>query len=168
MNLDEKAKEYALKAMKDQLEQVENAYKQGYADALKTVIREPFVDGKNTYVDLGLASGTLWTTYFAADNTGNTINCGYYQASMMNIPTQEQFEEMFKRCQTWSNSDAIHYVGPSSEIVRIWNRTTTIVWVKSDIVDDCALAYVFRYNSEPELKRVFVGQKHHVLLVKTK
>ncbi len=106
-----KAKKYAegkaIHALTAMIEQAYNdGYKAGYEDGLAN--REPAVDETDEdiqiveqgveYVDLGLPSGTLWSSTYYSDDYNAILFLTYNEASKLNIPTEEQFNELLKYC----------------------------------------------------------------------
>lgn len=163
------ARAYALEALKDQLQAVENAYLQGYNDALETIKVEPIYDGCDTFVDMGLDSGTMWTNHVCSEDR-HSRHVGYYDALQYGIPTEEQFEELFSRCkytQPTKRYSFSHIVGPSSESITC-SSTGLVIWVKSDVINDEALTCVLNTDGSHEYVRKFVGEKLHILRVKNK
>lgn len=101
MNIIEKAKEYAdEKALNSIKAIVEQAYLDGYNDGLKHYENEKLERIKDgvEFVDLGLPSGTLWSSMRLKNAQNITIVLPYIEASKLNIPTKEQFEELFMEC----------------------------------------------------------------------
>lgn len=101
MNITEKAKAYAEeKALKGINTLIEQAYLDGYNDGLKHFENEKLERIKDgvEYVDLGLPSGTLWSSVRLKNAQNITKVLPYIEASKLNIPTKEQFEELFMEC----------------------------------------------------------------------
>lgn len=106
MNISEKSKEYAEgKALNAITTAIEEAYAEGY----RTGYREGY-DAKSkelpieqdygvTYVDLGLPSGTLWSSDFLKDKDGRILYFTFEEAAKLNIPTKEQYKELYENCQ---------------------------------------------------------------------
>ena len=105
MILEEQAKNYAEGKVQEALTAVvekaySDGYKAGYNDAIKKSNNgvQIFEGDGITYVDLGLPSGTLWASDYLKDKNGNIVSLPYIEAAPLNIPTQEQFEELKKYC----------------------------------------------------------------------
>lgn len=105
MNISEQAKTYAEGKVQEALTAVvekaySDGYQAGYNDAIEKLnngVQELEGDGI-TYVDLGLPSGTLWASDYLRDKNGKIVSLPYIEAAPLNIPTQEQFEELKKYC----------------------------------------------------------------------
>lgn len=170
INIEERARAYAQEALKEQLDAVANAYIQGYNDAMANQVHEPISELYDKFVDMGLDSGTMWLHEPSSKTSNQWRDCGYYEALDYGLPTMEQFEEMFARCKMKAGSRVFTLLGPSSNYIRVvfaqnnWQR----VWVKSDVVNDEAIACRFLDNGEHEYVRHFVGEKLRILRVKNK
>lgn len=101
MDITGKAKRYAEeKTLTGIKTLVEQAYLDGYNDGLKHFENEKLERIKDgvEYVDLGLPSGTLWSSVILKNAQNITKVLPYIEASKLNIPTKEQFEELFMEC----------------------------------------------------------------------
>lgn len=82
---------------------IAHAYEDGYRDGYKARESELAVnlfDNSTEYVDLGLPSGTLWSKNY--EKEGNELICLPYDAAKAyNIPTREQWDELYENCE-WS------------------------------------------------------------------
>lgn len=165
-NLMDKAREYALQVLDNQIKLVEDAYNRGYADALKTIVSEPIPDGYDTFLDLGLDSGLLWTRTPHHRSSNYFAELGYYEALKIGIPTLEQFEEMISRCKVFKKDR--EYRGPSSKGIYYGFLSERHIWLKSDVVNDEATAVKFGEDGSYEIKKAFVGSKFYCLRVKEK
>lgn len=167
-NLTAKAQAYAQEVLKEQLDAVANAYIKGYNDGMgdQPKFQESVTDGYDTFVDLGLESGTLWTDRPHCSING-IIGLGYYDALKYGIPTREQFEEMQKKCV---QKNKISFRGPSSKQITFdFGRAELYrAWVKSDVVDDKALAFYVRDDGSCGFERTFVGHWLCFMRVKNK
>ena len=110
-------KQYAenkvLEAFTSAIESAYNdGYKAGYNDGfsqLKLSVLEEENDGVE-YIDLGLRSGTKWSSSYLTDKDGNIVYMSYDEADKLNIPAKEQFEELMKNCaKLSSNKDKTSY-----------------------------------------------------------
>lgn len=104
----------------------EDGYQKGYEDGIaKVPVEQPV--GKTEFVDLGLPSGTLWSAdYEKVDD--DFLYLPFAQANVLNIPTKEQWNELFQSCQQHceyeysGNSRFINqvvFVGPNGNILTI-------------------------------------------------
>lgn len=81
---------------------IEQAYIDGYRDGYKDCEEEISVDlpcEEVEYVDLGLPSGTLWAKDYMKEENGNILlYMTHGEANCLNIPTQEQWDELKRVC----------------------------------------------------------------------
>ena len=69
-----------------------DGYRMGYKDR-EDEIPVDLRDGNTEYVDLGLPSGTLWAADYEKEE-GNRMYIPYSRASLLNIPTKDQWKEL--------------------------------------------------------------------------
>ena len=120
----EKLNEKALNYATEKSSQILNAataqaYIDGYRDGYKDREEEIAVDlrGNNTdYIDLGLPSGTLWSTSFEKESD-TFLYLPYNKAISLNIPTQEQWEELMNICKWKGESGMFCCVGPNGAVL---------------------------------------------------
>ena len=105
MNIAEKSKEYAegkaLNAFSAVIEEAyAEGYKAGYQDGYDTRDKTSPIELEYgvSYLDLGLPSGLLWSSDFLKDKQGSILYFTYDEAAKLNIPTKEQFKELFSNC----------------------------------------------------------------------
>lgn len=162
-----KAKEFAVNALQGQIDALADAYLKGYEDAMR-IIAEPVIDGSGLpFRSMALPSGTEWMNTVVRMGSNKITNVplifSYGEALRYNLPTVEDFQELFRECP---------YKGKGFFLARNGNKIECgiapdfYVWVKSDIENDYALAYKFEGNKFPELVRVFTGERLHVLAIK--
>lgn len=130
MEITERASKYADgKANEAITTAIAQAYMDGYRDGYKDREEEIPVDlrdNKTEYVDLGLPSGTLWSTDFERDNgSGPILYLPYEKASKFKLPTMEQWQELEKECiwnpiNIYNNKfTGIECVGPNGAAIHI-------------------------------------------------
>lgn len=154
METENKAREYALKVLEDEIQRIEDAYRKGFDDA-SYYIAKPNVDIDGvSYEDMGFKSKTYWTPKMLS--VGRYFKrLPYGEALKYGLPTREQFEEMFERC---IKEDDWTYLAPTGKSIRWWDYDNPCrVWVKSDVVDDKALVYELKEGERPKLIRIFTG-----------
>jgi hypothetical protein len=103
-NLNERAANYAAEQTNELLTKaIAQAYADGYRDGYKECAEDYDVDLYEDvdFIDLGLPSGLLWSSKYREDEEGNTIFLTYEEASDLDIPTEEQFDELITCCR-WS------------------------------------------------------------------
>lgn len=102
MDITEKAKKYAEgKALNAISSAIEQAYTDGYNDGLQhreKSILDSIVDGVQ-YVDLKLPSEKMWSSTYIQDKKFQVPKeLTYLEASKLNIPSEEDFQELFAYC----------------------------------------------------------------------
>lgn len=108
MNID-KAKKYAEGKVADALNQVVAdayiaGYNAGYQDGYNKVVKDSVSEGTE-YVDLGLPSGTLWSSDYVKDDNGKVIYVTQENNAAYEIPTYEQFKELMDECKWEQKSE---------------------------------------------------------------
>lgn len=121
------AEENVINALK---ETFAKAYADGYRDGYKDREEETPValcDKKTEFVDLGLPSGTLWSTDYERDDN-EIILLPHEKSSHLQIPSAEQWEELKNTCQ-WEFDTNGYYsllearcVGPNGNVLK-FDRT---------------------------------------------
>ena len=100
----ENAKEYAEGKVTKALSQVVAdaymaGYNAGYQDGYNKVVKDSVSEGSE-FVDLGLPSGTLWSSdYVKKDDNDMTIYVTQENSADYEIPTYEQFKELMDECK---------------------------------------------------------------------
>lgn len=103
MNNVDKAKEYAEGKINDALNKVivqayMAGYNSGYKDGYDKVVKETSSDDIE-YVDLGLPSGTLWSSNYLEDENNETVYVLQEQSKAFDIPTVKQWQELVEKCR---------------------------------------------------------------------
>ena len=188
MDITEKSKEYAKgKAFEAMTAAIEQAYADGYNDGMQhreNLILESIVDGVQ-YVDLKLPSGKWWSSTYIKDKDHYSV-LPYIEASKLNIPTKEDFEELYAYCakdyELIKKGSGIRFTGtngntilvPYYEIREIYHNDALEhfhFWIKDDEED---FQKNYAYNSVKdtylvgEVAKIFMGYKLPVMLVKEK
>lgn len=160
MTLEEKAKEYALKALESEIDKVQKAYIEGY-NAAKADKHEPIdIDGVK-YYDMDLPSGTLWSEPIRKKD-GSLLRLPYNEAKQYELPTEKDWDELLKYTKTENmNNCFICYSveGNKIDLLRI-----VTYWIKSEVVYNRAYAICedHIYNNR------FIGDAAAIILVKHK
>jgi len=122
MTKEELAQQYADEIIKNHLKQIiQESFLKGYElGELHTALTIK-VDGV-TYVDLGLPSGTLWSsTPFCRGNGGFYERLCYNDAKNLNIPTEEQCKELISQTKRlfhiYNFSDYDKSIGYRTEMI---------------------------------------------------
>lgn len=143
-----KAKEFAVNALQGQIDALADAYLNGYEDALKTVPHDYIIDKNDTFVDLVLESGTMWSTTVHKLKNSEPKEMDYSSAVRFGIPDKEQFEELFVNCKTHFK----HYYEKNGKAVVMYPLNECFyVWVKSKVSNFEAFAYKIVPGEEPTL-----------------
>lgn len=105
----DKAKEYADGKVTEALSQVVAdvymaGYDAGYQDGYNKVFKDSVTEGIE-YVDLGLPSGTLWSSDYVKDDNDKTIYVTQENSTDYAIPTYEQFKELMDECKWEQKSE---------------------------------------------------------------
>lgn len=191
MNIYEKAKTYAegkaIEAISQAIEQAyEAGYQEGYRDGLEKQCNEAPVilqDDNTEYVDLGLPSGTLWSSDYLKED-GKNVYLPYCQAIKYNIPTEEQFNELKNRCMIKGHySGNVGYytiIGPNGNSIdieidclyqgneRTFRPKEVAYWLKEDTEDNESTSkpYARLSESNRHVQYRFSGYKLPIRLVR--
>lgn len=166
-----------------------DGYRDGYKDCEEN--KSVLFNDKTEYIDLGLPSGTLWAADYEKDD-GAITYLSYNQASSLNIPTMEQWEEILNSCK-WeydiSNGTKMveaRCVGPNGNYITFictgminaekfvrHSQVKALFWVYNDEINDTKNAAQIYYHYIPynaklikEVTEVFPGYKLPVRLVR--
>ena len=192
--LREKANNYVEENVNNVLKEAfAKVYADGYRDGYKDHEDEISIDlqnGEIEFVDLGLPSGTKWSSDFKKDENDRDY-LPYGKAELLNIPTKEQWEELKEVCK-WEydnkNSKYLYEarcVGPNGNIIR-FKRTGKLnisdlsenfevfFWIKEDKDgNDKSAVHMsiegssYKYGKS-QIEDYFSGYKMPVRLVKVK
>ena len=155
---------------------IAQAYSDGYRDGYKDREEEIPVnlrDNKTEYVDLGLPSRTLWAKDYNMKD--GKIQClPYVKASLFNLPSNEQWEELLRLCR-WefkrdNNSSAYKYycLGPNGNSLVFYSiplggfsysQHKIQFWLQDDNNEDEKNAVYMDYIRNPikEIRKEFIG-----------
>ena len=195
MNNVDKAKEYAEGKINDALNKViveayMAGYNSGYKDGYDKVVKETSSDDIE-YVDLGLPSGTLWSSNYVEDENKEILYVTQEKSKAFDIPTVEQWQELVQKCRWEQGSERIdltngfyHYhdwaicLGPNGnriifektglyEIQTERVRTNEVLfWLKKGKNSLCNSANITFCTIEITSKSEFPGYKLPIRLVK--
>ena len=188
MDIVKKSKEYAEgKALEAISSAIEQAYADGYKDGLHHLENERLESLKTgvTYVDLGLPSGTLWSSQCLTKEKG-IEKLPYLEAAKLKIPTVDQYEELCKECKIVLHrqdnnilKDVIGYEfigknGKSIFLTRYGNISQDLpgsyyFWLNDNSEGsekDCACLWGKEEFGLPYKHKIFMGKKAPVMLVK--
>ena len=187
MDIVKKSKEYAEgKALEAISSAIAQAYADGYRDGLQHLENERLESLKTgvTYVDLGLTSGTLWSSQCLTKGKGIEV-LPYLEAAKLNIPTVDQYEELCKECKVVpvpiiydiENLIGFKFTGKTGKSILISfytnlnlnARESYYFWLKDDAEGsdkDCACIWGKEELGLPFKHKHFMGLKFPVMLVK--
>lgn len=195
MNNVDKAKEYADGKINDALNKViveayMAGYNSGYKDGYDKVVKETSSDDIE-YVDLGLPSGTLWSSNYLEDENDETVYVLQEKSKAFDIPTVKQWQELVRECRWEQKSERIddsygfyHYhdwaicLGPNGnriifektglyEIKSTLERTGEVLfWLKEEKNSQCNSANITFCTLKINSKNEFPGYKLPIRLVK--
>lgn len=152
MELEEKAKEYALKALEGEIDKLKNAYIDGYNAAKNELLHEPVdIDGV-TYHDMSLPSGTLWSERIPLMEPYNKVKG-------LSIPTEEDWAELEKNTKQSYCRGVYRYLSKDGEELKLPNWS---YWSQSDVNDKNEA--LVRKNAAFE--RRFIGESLSIVLIK--
>ena len=195
MTKEELAQKYAEEKAAEFATALKEAYLKGYEQGelhMATTIRV----GNLTYVDLGLPSGTLWAVP-ESKTSRSDWNYHYYdmytfaEACKLNIPTEEQVEELYQHTKRLYENYVLTFIGVTGERMEfeIENQEYTnrfgykhthkyqgegltgcynAIWIKSDIVDGEAKSVRIVAHYSQSVEPHFAGYKLPLFLVKTR
>lgn len=164
--LRDKANSYAEENVLDVLKEAfAKVYADGYRDGFRDCKENVSVNlhfCKTEYVDLGLPSGTLWSTDYEKGE-GELMYVPYELTVDKSIPTKEQWKEL-KKCAKWEFIDeedmltAVKCTGPNGntllfritglmDFAKITHPKSIFFWVKSATERNCAV-HMWTYNNE--------------------
>lgn len=184
----EELKQYAekkvLEALSSAIETAYNdGYKAGYNDGVsgqESSVQDEVNEGVE-YIDLNLPSGTKWSSGYLKDKDGNCRYLSYDEADKLNIPTEEQFEELKKYCSSVFHSVKSPFyemVGTNSEVIKLCHgyrkegsntkpQNSFLFWLKDPRKENERTDYRTIATGVGNYERnIFKGFKIPVMLVK--
>ena len=201
IELSEKAGSYAeenvINVLKEAFAKVyADGYRNGYKDCQDHVSVNLRICNTE-YVDLGLPSGTLWSSDYEKID-GETIYQTYENAETMSIPTNEQCKELLELCDWESEISSgsmrqlkkIICIGPNGNLIHfqvkgfitsdkiIYEWSDSVFWIKTDNPNGSERNAVILSNRDEKglrcrkfsknIVEAFMGYKLPIRLVKSK
>lgn len=171
-------------------EVIDNAIAQAYADGYRDGYRDreeeipvDLRDNKTEYVDLGLPSGTLWSTSFERDGE-NILYMPYERAVKLEIPTTDQWKELTDLCK-WDfvqNSYGGLYradcAGPNGRVLSFYvtglinaiekrENSESFFWIKEDVEGaEKKAVHIYRPKIQEQGKVIYCSDNITVILQK--
>jgi hypothetical protein len=138
IELNEKAGTYAEKNVINVLKEAfAKVYADGYRDGYKDSQERISVDlrsNQTEYVDLGLPSGTSWSSSY--EKIGEErLYLPYDKAKEMPIPTEGQWKELLKECRWSIDSDKLYCIGPNGNCIHFENTGYISIKKTKEIAD---------------------------------
>lgn len=163
MDLNEKAKEYAEKVLKMQINRISQAYIDGYNDALQEVLHLPVEEDGIKYYDMSLPSGTMWSAYIK-DEKG-FIETTYNRVKDLSIPTLEDVAELKKytKGQKSPFDEDITYLSEDGEMLHFTEYKS--FWIKKE---DAESQDAYAADNDLSCYPIFKGFSKRLILVKRK
>lgn len=182
MDITEKAGKYAEgKANEAMTNAIAQAYADGYRDGYKDREEEIPVDlrmNQTTFIDMGLPSGTLWSSNYEKDGD-NIIFLPYDKAVALNIPTIEQWNELFSLCKwesaRYNNSMMrVDCTGPNGRVVSFLmtgmikalqksDHNEAFFWLKEDIEGSNKKAvHIYRSKANYQGHLIYINHEYSI------
>ncbi len=144
VELKEKASSYAEENVINVLKEAfAKVYADGYRDGYKDRADEIPVDlgmNETEFIDLGLPSGTLWSSSYERIEE-ERLYLPYDKAREMNIPTEDQWRELRKECRWAIDSDKLYCIGPNGNSIH-FERTGYISINKNEEITDWSFFWI--------------------------
>ena len=169
MSLEEKAKEYALKALESEIEKVQKAYIDGYNAAKAEYNHEPIIDENGIkWYDMDLPSGNLWSEPLK-DEEENWLELTFNEAAKYDLPTEEDRTEFYKMTKSTNCNGGYQYKSINAKTYQLPNdgNKHRYFWLKSDPSYNEIKALAFSSDMTTVMK-LFKGDRHCVVLIKRK
>lgn len=160
MNISEKADKYAEgKANEAITKAIAQAYidgyRDGYNDREQEIPEDPRENGVE-YVDLGLPSGTLWSSDYLREDD-KIVYLPYGKAEKMDIPTEEQWKELVNCCKIEYDTNRFYqlekakFIGPNGNVLFF----LSMGMIKSDYIcfsDEVHFWFINNYGSSKKMQ----------------
>jgi len=184
MTKEELAENYANEQASEFANKIKEAYLKGYEQGELKSASTINIDGVE-YVDLGLPSGTLWSSHPLEIfnwryHSERYQKMGWQEAQKLNIPTFEQLEELVANRVTYLSGCCVYAIGPNSNRIYydyeskgegIEDKNARKCWIKSEAINNKGKAHLIFKDSDGICARIvdyFTGYKLPVFLVKNK
>jgi len=159
-----------------------DGYRDGYKDR-EDEIPVDLRDGKTEFIDLGLPSGTLWSSDYEKCD-GKTIFLTYEKAAEFCLPSVEQCQELISMCRwTYTRTSGFLCIGPNGNNIRFRHTGFMKIEGKNIFFDKCYMWIGINSDGPTkkgmlqnktvqgdvmEISDVFMGYRLPIRLVKSK
>jgi len=138
IELNEKAGIYAeenvINVLKEAFAKVyADGYREGYRECQEEIPVD-LRDNQTRYVDLGLSSGTLWSSSYERIGA-ERLYLPYDKAKEMSIPTEDQWKELRRECRWSVDSDKLYCIGPNGNSIHFEKTGYISINKNKEIVD---------------------------------
>ena len=138
IELNEKAGIYAeenvINVLKEAFAKVyADGYREGYRECQEEIPVD-LRDNQTRYVDLGLSSGTLWSSSYERIGA-ERLYLPYDKAKEMSIPTEDQWKELRRECRWSVDSDKLYCIGPNGNSIHFEKTGYISINKNKEIID---------------------------------
>ena len=138
IELNEKADIYAeenvINILKEAFAKVyADGYREGYRECQEEIPVD-LRDNQTRYVDLGLSSGTLWSSSYERIGA-ERLYLPYDKAKEMSIPTEDQWKELRRECRWSVDSDKLYCIGPNGNSIHFEKTGYISINKNKEIID---------------------------------
>ena len=138
IELNEKASNYAeenvINVLKEAFAKVyADGYREGYRECQEEIPVD-LRDNQTRYVDLGLSSGTLWSSSYERIGA-ERLYLPYDKAKEMSIPTEDQWKELRRECRWSVDSDKLYCIGPNGNSIHFEKTGYISINKNKEIID---------------------------------
>ena len=138
VELNEKASNYAeenvINVLKEAFAKVyADGYREGYRECQEEIPVD-LRDNQTRYVDLGLSSGTLWSSSYERIGA-ERLYLPYDKAKEMSIPTEDQWKELRRECRWSVDSDKLYCIGPNGNSIHFEKTGYISINKNKEIID---------------------------------
>lgn len=128
------AKENVINVLKEAFAKVyADGYREGYRECQEEIPVD-LRDNQTRYVDLGLSSGTLWSSSYERIGA-ERLYLPYDKAKEMSIPTEDQWKELRRECRWSVDSDKLYCIGPNGNSIHFEKTGYISINKNKEIVD---------------------------------
>lgn len=164
MKIEDFAKLYSETKVEELKKVIESAYKSGFDAGIQSVKDQNRTVAGVEFIDLKLPSGTLWSK--------STQEMTFMNAILHNIPTEDQWKELFDFCDLKKDKKYARYniVGPNGQEINFMDAKEPLnTWFSQDSAiekyKNAINLQKLNCNSSFVTESVFIGSKLPVFFV---